>query len=849
MLGELILLHGLVAIAIVAFGRRLGRNVFVLGAVAPLVAFGWLLAHADDAHHTAVTQSFSWVPQLGLDLDLRLNGIALLFGLLISGIGVLVMGYSRWYFPDGDPTTKVASLLVAFAGAMLGLVLADNLFVLFGFWELTTVTSYLLIGYEDTKAAARVAAQQAFLVTGIGSLAMLAGLVLLGQAAGTYSLTAVLADPPGGGVVPAALALILAGAFTKSAQVPWHFWLPGAMSAPTPISTYLHSATMVKAGVYLIALLAPAFAATVGWWTPVVVGVGIATMIWGGARALRQTDLKLLAAYGTVSQLGLMVALVGAGRPELTFAGCAVILAHALFKATLFMVVGIVDHHAGSRDLRDLHDLYKKMPTTAIIAVIAAASMAGLPPLFGFVAKEAALGGLVDQIDQVGGVGWLFATVGVVIGSMITFAYGARFVLGGFGSFGSFGPYRRGDTIIHDQHHDHGDDHRSPAWVYLWPPMVLTVLTVAFGLVPSLVQSLVSGAAEVLEHPLMPLAGPAETTGEHATGIVDTAAHAVEHLALWHGFNAALGLSAVAILGGVLLVIAHRRIERAQTRFGGFKGGTQAYSWSLSRLLHVADRVTGAVQNGSLPVYLGVILTTMVVLPGSSLLLVRDVDVDLVFSENPLQAVVAGLVIGFALATAVARRRFAAVLLLGGVGYGIVVLFVLQGAPDLALTQMLIETLSLVLFFLVVRFLPDEFRHAPGGVPRSLRLVIAVGVGAFVTAFALLAASSRTEVPVSVEQIARSQPDGGGSNVVNVIINDIRGLDTMGEITVLVTASLGVATLAAVARRRPRPDGSDDPVLDGPTTDDPTLDDAGLDDGVLDDGVLVGGEREGTVDG
>ena len=391
MLPALLGLHALLAALVPFVARRLGGRVFALAAVAPGATLLWLLAQAPAVlDGDTVTSNAAWVPEIGLTADLRLDGLGLLMGALIAGVGVLVFAYSRWYFDvDREDLGRFAGTLLAFAGSMLGVVLADNLLLLFVFWELTSVTSYLLIGFEDTKGTSRASALHALLVTGAGGLAMLAGFVILGQAAGGYSLAELLADPPGGGAVPAALVLVLLGAFTKSAQAPFHGWLPGAMAAPTPVSAYLHSATMVKAGVYLIARFAPAFA-DVALWRPLVVTVGIATMVLGGYRALRQHDLKLLLAFGTVSQLGFMVTLVGFGEPDLAFAGAAVILAHGLFKAALFMVVGIIDHHAHTRDLRKLDGLGRELPGLLVISVVAAASMAGVPPMAGFVAKEAA---------------------------------------------------------------------------------------------------------------------------------------------------------------------------------------------------------------------------------------------------------------------------------------------------------------------------------------------------------------------------------------------------------------------------------------------------------------------------
>ena len=758
----LVALHAVIAAIVPVAGRRLGRNVFFLAAAAPAATLAWIAAVAPGVlDGQPVVEQHRWVPALGLSFASRADAFALLMILLIAGIGVLVLVYSRWYFSPRPDVGRLAGTITAFAGSMLGLVLSDNLLVLYLFWELTSVTSFLLIGFEDEKREARSAAVQAFLVTGAGGLAMLAGFVLLGQAAGTYSLSGILADPPGGGTVAPALLLVLLGAFTKSAQVPFHFWLPAAMAAPTPVSTYLHSATMVKAGVYLVARLAPAFAVTQGYWRPLVVGVGLATMLLGGLRALRQNDLKLLLAYGTVSQLGFMVALLGAGRPELTYAGAAVVLAHGLFKATLFLVVGIVDHQAHTRDLRRLSGLASRMPATFAVASVGVASMAGLPPLFGFVAKEAAFEAVLHTRAA-----WIAALCGMVAGSALTVAYGARFLHGAFAGKAADGdPTRVGAAVS------------PPSAAFLAPAAVLGVLTLAVGLIPAAVNGLVTASATALD----------------PSGIYKS-------LALWHGVNPALGLSGISLLGGLALFRGGAALERPAAVIARWPAADDGYRASVTGLVRVADRVTGIVQNGSLPTYLTVILAAAVALPGTALLFGTAPPLP-ELAENPLQAAVGALVLGAALGTAGARRRFVAVLFLGAVGFGVAVLFLLHGAPDLALTQLLIETLVLVIFVLVLRHLPDRFEPAPWRIRRATRLLLSLGVGAFVAVFSLVAAGSRTGDPISTAYAERALPEAGGRNVVNVILVDFRGFDTLGEITVLTVAAMGITSLVMAGRR------------------------------------------------
>lgn len=765
------------AAALPLAARRLGNRVFHLAALPPLAAVAWAFreAPATDAGG-ALVEDVEWLPSLGVSLGFRFDGLAALMVALVAGIGALVFVYARSYFDDGADVGRFAATLLVFSGSMLGLVLADDLIALFLFWELTSVTSFLLIGTEDEKVAARSGAMQALLITAGGGLAMLGGFVLVAEAAGTYSLSEIVADPPSGAAVDWGLGLVLLGAFTKSAQVPFHSWLPRAMTAPTPVSAYLHSATMVKAGVYLVARWSPAFAAHAPW-RPIVLTVGLATMLLGGYRAMRQHDLKLVLAYGTISQLGLMVVLFGAGTPEATYAGCALLLAHGVFKAALFMLVGVIDHQTHTRDLRMLDGLGRRWPAVAATGVVVAASMAGVPPLLGFVAKEEALASLGGT-----GAGWgPWVLGGVVVGSVLTVAYSARFVLGAFGPAEEGGFVDRGEVV--------GADAPRPAPAFVAPAVMLAGVTVVCGLVPATVDPMVGRAFESL---------------------FGREAH--HHLALWHGITPALGLSALVLAAGALAVVRRRSVAELQARVAGGPSAQSAYDRSLKGMLQAADVLTGKVQNGSLPVYLGVILTTLVVVPGVPLLLDLELP-ELRVADRPGQVVVGTVMLAAALAAAMVRRRFAAVILIGAVGYGMAALFVLQGAPDLAITQLLIETLSVVMFVLVFRHLPATFPRRRIRGSQAPRVAVAVAAAAFAFVFTLAAVGARSEAPVSDEYLTRAEPEGGGDNVVNVVIVDFRGFDTMGEITVLAVAVLGVAATVRTGRRERTRDGAAD---DGP---------------------------------
>jgi multicomponent Na+:H+ antiporter subunit A len=695
-----------------------------------------------------------------------------------------VLLYSAAYFGRRDDLGYLAGLLVGFAGAMLGIVWADGLLTLFVFWELTSITSFLLIGFDDTNPTARAAATRAFLVTGAGGLAMLAGLIILSIVGDAATISDLLADPPTGTLTNVALVLVLLGAFTKSAQFPFHFWLPGAMAAPTPVSAYLHSATMVKAGLVVVARFAPAFAAE-GPWRELVVGAGLASLVIGGVRAMRQQDAKLALAHGTVSQLGFLMVLLGLGTSATTYAGVAMLLAHALFKASLFLSVGIVDHEAGTRDMRLLRGLSRALPVVAASIVVAAASMAAIPPTFGFVAKEKALDGLLHA--EIGAIGTV-ALVGVVVGSVLTVAYTIKIAVGLLGDDAPGIP-------------DDGDD-TEPGVVAQEPIDPAAVHHASFGLVgaPALLAllSLVFGLA----------AAPVGDWLAEATASLDPATSS-KHLVLWPGVNEALVVSTIIVAAGVALWW----FTRSSTRVLDARRShaTMLYDRMYDGLLEGARRTTAATQSGSLPFYLAVVLTTV----AASLVVAlaagaADSISDPRWSNSPVEFVAVVLTGLLAVAVVFARRRFMAAVLLGGSGYALAIVYLIQGAPDLAITQFLVETLTIVVFLLVLARLPADFAPGPRWAPRSVRIAIATAVGVTVAAFALSASESRTEPSVGEDYVALSEPEAGGRNVVNVILVDFRGFDTLGEITVLAVAGAGVVNLVRAARRQQRRKHLDD---------------------------------------
>ena len=746
----LVAVHALAAVIAPVLVRLLGRRALYVLAAVPAAAGVWALTRTEEVRAgRPVVETVTWVPQLGLDLALRMGTLSWLLVLLVGGVGALVLIYSARYFHSDDPSLgRFAAVFVAFAGAMLGLVVSDDLLLLYVFWELTTVFSYLLIGSDPTKRASRRAAMQALLVTTLGGLAMLAGFVMLGQHAGSYRWSEIAGNLPEGGYLTAALVLVLLGVTSKSAIFPFSFWLPRAMAAPTPVSAYLHAAAMVKAGVFLAALMGPAVGqATV--WRAILLGGGLITLFLGGWTALRQVDLKLLLAYGTVSQLGLLMVILGAGTRDTALAGAAMLLAHALFKATLFLVVGVVDHVTGTRDLRELSGLGRRAPVLAAVAGLAAASMAGLPPLFGFVAKEAALEAFLH-----GGPVELLVLAGVVAGSALTVAYTLRFLWGAFAAKPDVP-----DTPV---------ERIEPA--FLGPAAVLALAGLVVGI-----------AAPAVDRVLAPYADQFPT------------ADPGYHLALWHGLTPALGLSALAVTGGValFLLLQRRRPYLARLPFDGATG----YDKLASAVDRAAVELTGATQRGSLPFYLGVILLVLVILPGGAVLAGIPWAQRFQLWDTPLQAVAGAVVVVAALVAARARRRLTAMILVGVTGYGTALLFILHGAPDLALTQFLVETVTIVMFVLVLRRLPRRFSARPIRATRQFRVALGVAVGVVTAGMAYVAAGSRVATPISVGFPDEAVSYGGGKNVVNVTLVDIRAWDTMGEIAVLVVAATGVASL------------------------------------------------------
>ena len=744
---------------------------FVLALVAPKICCvtrgytGWLLAllpmglvvyfasHAQlVASGGAIHESYAWVPALGVNFSFHLDGLSLLFALLITGIGALILIYAGGYLAEHPQLGRLYAFLLLFMGSMLGLVLADNLLALFVFWELTSISSYFLIGFDHERRESRAAALQALLVTGGGGLALLAGLLLLGQAGGSFELSAILSQPGDFRSHPLyvpTLLLILVGAFTKSAQFPFHFWLPGAMEAPTPVSAYLHSATMVKAGIYLLARLSPILGGTEVWfWCVTLVG-GI-TMLLGAWLALVQSDLKRILAYSTVSALGTLTLFLGLGGTLVIQAAMAFLLGHALYKGALFLVAGTLDHETGTRNADRLGGLFRAMPVTAVAAGVAALSMAGLPPLLGFLSKELSY----EAALHAPGAAWVAA--GVVTANILLVAVAG--VAGIRPFLGSAIPTPK-------------PAHEAPPSLWLGP-VVLAGLSVAWGVWPALgADSLVSAASTSV-----------------LGAAVDT------HLKLWHGLNLALALSAVTLVGGAIVYASRGPLRRSASRWEslGKWGPAGWYELALRGLNGVADGQTRLLQSGYLRYYLMIVFVTTTGLAGATLVgrgrlagpgdwsVLHFYDVGLVV-----------LILLATVATVLAKTRLAAIAALGVVGYGVALIFVLFGAPDVAMTQFLVETLTVILFVLVFYHL-RETPALSGPLARGRDALLAAAVGVLMTALVLVATDVQYHPPISSEFVRLSVSEAHGRNLVNVILVDFRGLDTLGEITVLAAAGIGV---------------------------------------------------------
>ncbi|MCD1585427.1 monovalent cation/H+ antiporter subunit A [Vreelandella titanicae] len=702
--------------------------------------------------------SVTWMPELALNLAFRLDGLSLLFNLLILGIGLLIILYAHYYLAKDEPYGRFYAFLMLFMASMVGISMSDNLILLWLFWELTSLSSFLLIGYWSHQSDARKGARMALTVTGAGGLALLAGLLLLGDMAGSFNMGDVLAS---GEVIladsryPLMLGLVLLGAFTKSAQFPFHFWLPHAMAAPTPVSAYLHSATMVKAGIFLMARLHPAIAGS-ELWSVVVSLVGIVTMLYGAWFALMKTDLKGILAFSTVSHLGLITVLLGIGSPMAILAALFHILNHATFKAALFMSAGIIDHETGTRELKQLGGLKKAMPVTALLTTLAAASMAGVPLFNGFLSKEMFFTEALAT-PVLGGLSWLLPAL-ATLGGILSVAYSLRLVHAVF-----FKPAREAPPK---------SPHEPPHLMRL-PVEILVALCVVVGLFPAFM----------------------------ATGLLELASQAVIgspldfHLAIWHGVNLPLIMSLLAFVVGIALYWRYGEVRRFTQQFAGVDA-RRVFERMLVSMGYRAEQLIAKLEGNSLQRYVGWLWLGALVMGGIGL--VQITDLTGAAGNQELDGILilgAGMLMFGGVATAATHRyRLISLLMLSVVGLFVALTFARFSAPDLALTQLSVEVVTMILLMLALFFLPQKTPRESSPL-RNVRDMLLAGTLGLVIASLNYAVMTRETLSISSFFIENSKPGGGGYNVVNVILVDFRGFDTLGEITVLAIAGLAIFKL------------------------------------------------------
>ncbi|WP_193140395.1 MULTISPECIES: putative monovalent cation/H+ antiporter subunit A [unclassified Meridianimarinicoccus] len=740
------------------------------GYVPPVIAAGlfltFLQALPTIAGGGTLRYSFSWIPSLSVDLSFFVDGLSLTFALLISGIGVMVMLFSGSYLKGHPQHGRFSLYLVSFMLAMLGLVLSDNMLGLFVFWELTTITSYLLIGFSHTSENSRRSALQALFVTGFGGLAMLAGFLIIAGIAGTMELSElrgmgdILRDNSMYGAI---LVLILLGAFTKSAQVPFHFWLPNAMAAPTPVSAYLHSATMVKGGVYLLARMHPTLSGTDAWlWSLTIFGA--VTAVFASIMAIKQTDLKQTLAYTTLMALGTLVMFLASPNAYAITAVATFLVVHSLYKAALFLVIGCVDHATGTRDARRLGGLMRQMPVTTVAAGLAALSMAGVPPFIGFIGKELLYKGGLES-----------PSVGPILIGATLAASALMFAAGGIVALRPF--WGSADKMP-----DPGRPITEAPWPMLVGPVLLSVLGLLFGLVPHMLEVNVTT-------PLV-----AALLGDPAKA---------KHLHLWAGVNAALILSLITFAIGILLYLLHTRLrdalEAAGDRLFTFDGLWDGF---LARLGRFARWQGGLIQSGILNRYLTTVFIVIALGLASAMIHTRMSTGPIAIPTPEFKHLVVFLLTfaGTAL-TIITNSRISAIAGLGVVGIGVALIFILFSAPDVAITQLLVEMLVVVLFSVAALRLPVLPRRT-GKRERIGHGIIAVSVGSLVTLTLLGVVSEPIDRRLSDFFEIASYPDAYGRNIVNVILVDFRAFDTFGEVSVV-----AVAALAALALLRQRGKG------------------------------------------
>lgn len=762
--------------------QRIHTGWFVLPL--PLVLFIYFTQYISGVSKgETYLHSMKWIPSLGINFDAYVDGLGLLFSLLITGIGTLVILYSIYYLSKTkEALHSFYVYLLLFMGSMLGVVLSDNLMSLYSFWELTSLSSFLLIGYWYKREKSQYGALKSMLITVFGGLSLLAGIVLLYVMTGTFSIREIISNVD---VVTSshlfipALVLILLGAFTKSAQFPFHIWLPDAMEAPTPVSAYLHSATMVKAGIYLLARLSPVFSISATWFFTISI-IGLITLFWGSFSAVKQQDLKGILAFSTISQLGMIMSLIGVGSAAIHYnflddniylvaltAAVFHLINHATFKGSLFMVVGIVDHETGTRDIRKLGGLMSFMPVTFIIAIIGGFSMAGLPPFNGFLSKEMFFTGMVNvtTMDMYSMQTWgILLPIIAWLGSIFTFVYSMILVFKTF--TGKYQPEKLEKK-----------PHEAPVGMLI-SPVILASLVVIFGFAPNLLES-------TLIEPTMASIAPS---------LLAEGKEYQVHIKFWHGFSPELFMTLGVIIFGILLFMMIQKWSKIYTRFPSSLTLNNGYNYGIKGIEKGSTRIMKTLMTGFIRDYLLIIFTFIGILLLVTLFSQNAFAIDLkdTASIGVYEAILAVVMVAATITTLLAKSRLTAIISLGVVGYTLSLFFVLFRAPDLALTQLVIETVSVSLFLLCFYYLP-EFRKRKVRVKFQLpNLLVALLVGTTVTLLGISANSTKLFESISHYFIENSYEKAGGENMVNVILVDFRGFDTLFEITVLCIAALAI---------------------------------------------------------
>ncbi|MBN8236709.1 Na+/H+ antiporter subunit A [Halobacillus kuroshimensis] len=743
----------------------------------PVVIFIYFVRHIGSGFEPVV-QEYSWIPSLGINMVFHLDGLSLLFVLLISGIGALVAFYSIYYLHKSEQLGHFYVYFLIFMGSMLGVVLSDNVFALYSFWEFTSLSSFLLIGFWNYKQESRYGALKSMLITVFGGLSLLGALIFMSELTNTTSIRAMIDQQQlvlNSEYFPLILSLLLLGAFTKSAQFPFHIWLPDAMEAPTPVSAYLHSATMVKAGIYLVARYSPMLSSS-EWFFIIVSTAGIVTLCWGSYMAVRQTDLKGILAFSTISQLGMIMAMLGFGTKAAVFGAVFHILNHATFKGSLFMVAGIIDHETGTRDIRRLGGLMTYLPITATLAVFASFSMAGVPLPFlnGFYSKEMFFeSSLHLEASAAGFSGFMMSVIPylAVLGSIFTFVYSMYFF------FGTFRGRAKIDQLPKKPH-------EAPIGM-LVSPMILVAGVIIIGLFPFLVNgSFIAHAAEAVK----------------GTALEE------KHITFWHGIIPPFVMSLTVVVFGAILAISRKGWTPVYNFLPGRLSLNKFYDGLVDRTERYSGVITKGYMNGSLGRYVRLILAAILIVSFAFMALTGGFTVDtsnLSRITAPEIAVAVTMVLA-AIGTALTNNRIAAILILGVVGYGLSMLFVLYRAPDLALTQLIVETVTVALFLLVFYHLPKLKKKDQPMSTQVLNVIISVGFGALMTMVAISAHSSKWFDSISEYFVKNSYKLGGGDNIVNVILVDFRGLDTLFEIVVLGIAAMAIYGL--IRLKKPKED-------------------------------------------